>query len=722
MAGEGAPRPLSGPRVPALAPGCRVHVLSEDEALITGTEPHVALRGHAHALVAPLIDGRTSEEEIVAALAHELPAAIVRLVLTRLAARDLIVYVAPRTPPQRSRVHPPPDGIVGSLELPAPGELRWIGIGTDDTVISRLRASITAGARGLPAGARGLPAGARGASAGARGARRGLTVALLDDYLRPELHGLAVRCQQHDSALLPIRISATEWWFGPYCDGAAAVPMWRLFRHRLGEHRRADLQALERGATFPLYDEPAGETDEDEIAYASNLIAAAARGEPTEPILDGLIVRDRREGGLTEHPISAAAPTGPMLKRVAPLISPITGVIAGLERVPALEGTHVYATAGTLDWPDRAGGGSRPVFRHGALGKGLTDAQARASCVGEALELASTRFTGEEPRRRARWDQIAELAIHPRELLLVSDDQYARAQAHAAPPSWDGIPPRFDERHAIEWVPSMSLTNGETRWLPAAYCYFGYEDPEHHGPMFATANANGCAVGVSREEAILQGLLELIERDACALWWYSRAARPAIDLDSIGNARLSSVREANAALGRELALLDLRADTEVTVVAAVAWARERGTLLPIGRGCHLDPARAVEHALAELSQVAAVASPTEAPPATVGQRPNLLPLSSAPVSVDELPNLATSATGEGIDWCVRMLARIGHEVLVLDTTRLDIGLPAVRVVVPGLRPLLPRLAPGRLYDVPFELGWVAQPLLEAELNPDPFIT
>ena len=59
------------------------------------------------------------------------------------------------------------------------------------------------------------------------------------------------------------------------------------------------------------------------------------------------------------------------------------------------------------------------------------------------------------------------------------------------------------------------------------------------------------------------------------------------------------------------------------------------------------------------------------------------------------------------------------EMLVLDQTRPDIGLPVVKVVVPGLRHIYPRFARGRLYDVPVRLGWRDAPLLEDELNPIP---
>ena len=59
------------------------------------------------------------------------------------------------------------------------------------------------------------------------------------------------------------------------------------------------------------------------------------------------------------------------------------------------------------------------------------------------------------------------------------------------------------------------------------------------------------------------------------------------------------------------------------------------------------------------------------------------------------------------------------EMIVLDQTRPEIGLPVVKVIVPGLRHFWARFAPGRLYDVPDRLGWLAAPTPEEELNPIP---
>jgi len=69
--------------------------------------------------------------------------------------------------------------------------------------------------------------------------------------------------------------------------------------------------------------------------------------------------------------------------------------------------------------------------------------------------------------------------------------------------------------------------------------------------------------------------------------------------------------------------------------------------------------------------------------------------------------------------CQSLVEAKGMEMLVLDQSRTDIGLSAVKVFVPGLRHFWARFASGRLYDVPVELGWRDYRLSEDELNPIP---
>jgi ribosomal protein S12 methylthiotransferase accessory factor len=74
---------------------------------------------------------------------------------------------------------------------------------------------------------------------------------------------------------------------------------------------------------------------------------------------------------------------------------------------------------------------------------------------------------------------------------------------------------------------------------------------------------------------------------------------------------------------------------------------------------------------------------------------------------------------QDISHCRSIIEAQGMEMLVLDQTRADVGMPVVKVVVPGLRHFWARYAPGRLYDVPVKMGWLEQPLREDELNPIP---
>jgi oxazoline/thiazoline synthase len=59
----------------------------------------------------------------------------------------------------------------------------------------------------------------------------------------------------------------------------------------------------------------------------------------------------------------------------------------------------------------------------------------------------------------------------------------------------------------------------------------------------------------------------------------------------------------------------------------------------------------------------------------------------------------------------------GLHAYAADLSRADVLLKTVRAVVPGLRHIWNRRAPGRLYDVPVRLGWRDAQLKEEQLNP-----
>jgi ribosomal protein S12 methylthiotransferase accessory factor len=106
--------------------------------------------------------------------------------------------------------------------------------------------------------------------------------------------------------------------------------------------------------------------------------------------------------------------------------------------------------------------------------------------------------------------------------------------------------------------------------------------------------------------------------------------------------------------------------------------------------------------------------------ATLVDHPYLLPdAQHPPRKPSDYARCWTDDLRDDVLICQRRVEREGMEMLVLDQTRADIGLPVVKVIVPGLRHFWARFAPGRLYDVPVRLGWLPQPLREEQLNPVP---
>jgi ribosomal protein S12 methylthiotransferase accessory factor len=103
---------------------------------------------------------------------------------------------------------------------------------------------------------------------------------------------------------------------------------------------------------------------------------------------------------------------------------------------------------------------------------------------------------------------------------------------------------------------------------------------------------------------------------------------------------------------------------------------------------------------------------------TLADHPYLAPDPSLPPrAAADYPRQWSDDLRDDVLACQALVEQLGMELLVLDQTRADIGLPVVKVVVPGLRHFWPRHGPGRLYEAPARLGWLPAPLTEDGINP-----
>jgi oxazoline/thiazoline synthase len=418
-------------------------------------------------------------------------------------------------------------------------------------------------------------------------------------------------------------------------------------------------------------------------------------------------------------------------------ISPITGIVRELEKVGSSDLTHTYVAkhhfASMFDDLDAL----RQNLTGRSAGKGKTNEQAKASAFCEAIERYSGVFQGNEIRQKGSYQLMGDIALHPNACMNFSLEQYKnREEWNARCPSFSQrVPAPFDEEKEIEWTPVWSLTHQEFKYLPTAYCYHGYPKPPKPD---CWADSNGCAAGNTIEEAILQGFMELVERDCVALWWYNRIKRPGVNLESFNEPYFLALKDYYQTIHRELWVLDITSDLNIpTFVAITRRIDSEVEDVVLGYGTHLDPKIAILRALTEANQILPAVLSAHADgtthylsydplavdwwrTATLQNQPYLVPDERLTQKVcADYPQVWSDDLLEDIMTCRQIVEKSGMEMLLLDQTRPDIGLKVVRVMVPGLRHFWRRLDSGRLYEVPVQLGWQPTQLEEDQLNAFP---
>ncbi|CAM1343363.1 TOMM precursor leader peptide-binding protein [Tenacibaculum amylolyticum] len=419
------------------------------------------------------------------------------------------------------------------------------------------------------------------------------------------------------------------------------------------------------------------------------------------------------------------------------LISPISGIVNKLERITSSndELQHVYISGQNMALKTANFFSLKKNLRSNSCGKGSTEIQAKVSAIGEAIERYSGVFRNEEPRIKSTYNKLEGKAIHPNSCMLFSESQYKNRDAINAEGSFfNVIPNKLDEDAEIDWSPVWSLTRKDYVYIPTAYCY--YSHPENAKSDFYNApDSNGCAAGNTIEEAILQGFLELIERDSVCLWWYNRLNMPKLDIESFNDTYANNLVAYHTSRNRDLWVLDLTADTGIPAFIAISARNDRTEFQDIvfAPAAHLNPEIALRRALTELNQMMPsmddslpLGEYNYDDPETVHwwrtcnliNQPYLLPNTTKPATkLSDFKLPIFNDLKDDLIYCKSKIEALGLELHVLDQTRPDIGLNVVKVFVPGLRHFWKRNKEGRLYDVPVKMGWLEKPLEEKDLNP-----
>jgi ribosomal protein S12 methylthiotransferase accessory factor len=336
---------------------------------------------------------------------------------------------------------------------------------------------------------------------------------------------------------------------------------------------------------------------------------------------------------------------------------------------------------------EHPGEGSAPTVS--VSGVGTTLRHAFESCAGEAVEYMSicsappvapahqliTALCGGGPAAQRRaWHAVA---------------PFRRAGADAA------------AELMADCMEARLVSDGARVWLPADWCRWRPGDVREYALPWPLST--GCAAAPDPAMAASLGLLELIERDAAALWWC--AGRPARVLAADGAAAAEAAQLLAAlrgrAGGRMTWLLDITSDIAVPVIAAVSCEAD-GTGLCCGMAARPARRSAVRRAVLEMCQMelgariaAIVRDERGAAAHSGGGRPHAPPMQAIdaaacdslravppPSPVTDLPPLAPAALRDRL---CGMLQQAGLQACIMDLTNPVLGVPVMRAVCPGLQ-------------------------------------
>ncbi|NBD09293.1 MULTISPECIES: TOMM precursor leader peptide-binding protein [Corallococcus] len=722
-------------RVLRLKPHLRAEVIDSRRVFLVGERAQFLLEGELHASIVPLLDGQRSVAQVISTLVGRASAPEVLYALSLLEERGHV-----------EEAHDVFDAGVAGF---------WESLGLDAAVAAGRLLDTAVAVRAVE--------GEDGARLEDALADAGLDVRedadrhvlLVDDYLSPEAEVLAREARHAGAAFLPVKVSGTACHAGPVVgpgDGAC----WACLTARLLDNRPIEKYLARRGSPARPPRTGLPTTAQAGLSFAATLVARWVVSGTTGVDFSRLWTLDFSTWKLEPHAVSRrpqcpecgdpawldARAKQPLVLASRPkrftddgghriltpeetwerhrhLISPVTGVVSDLRAVPgdAPLGHIQSAVFRVCPWTDAP---ASDDFHRVASGKGRTEAQARAGALCEALERHSAVFQGDEPRVHATASSLGPRAVHPDALQHFSPAQLqARTEGGARRDARTAVPQPYADQ-PMDWSPAWSLTHGERKYVPTSFAYLFAPAPP--GGPFCLFNSNGNAAGNCVEEAILQGFLELVERDAVALWWYNRLRRPRVDLHGFGDPWFTSVEAHYQSLGLRSWVLDLTHDLGIPVFVALVWSPERGRAWA-GCGSHFDAKLAVQRALTEVAQCYDPKDTSPSPWDTgAHEDPSwLFPEETAAArGAADFPRVWHGDLRDDVAECVARAARVGLETLVVEQSRPDVGVSAVKVVVPGLRHFWPRLGPGRLYDVPVRMGWLSAPLTEAQLNPVPF--
>jgi len=231
----------------------------------------------------------------------------------------------------------------------------------------------------------------------------------------------------------------------------------------------------------------------------------------------------------------------------------------------------------------------------------------------------------------------------------------------------------------LKWTWGYNLTREEAVLIPFDWFY-------------AINEFNGPSAGNCVEEALIQGICEVVERHTSSVVSQNKLKVAAIRPESVTDPLVKEMFQKYKKAGVNLYLSDFSLDTGIPTVGAMAY--DPATFPALSEivwtaGTTPDPQKALSRALTEVAQLAGDFN-TDANYVASGL-PKYDTLEAADyimnpgrqVDISELPDLSSNNLKTEIINCLAALEHINMQVIVINTMHHQLQVPAFYTIIPG---------------------------------------
>ncbi|MEE4362810.1 MAG: YcaO-like family protein [Desulfotignum sp.] len=305
------------------------------------------------------------------------------------------------------------------------------------------------------------------------------------------------------------------------------------------------------------------------------------------------------------------------------------------------------------------------------MGKGGTPAQSEASAVMELAERFSF-FSFVNKKSNFFSARAADLGEN-----ILPFDQIIRS-VHDNPDDAHRVKPIFDSLK-LQWTTGYNLTLGKEVLIPFSWFYMINE-------------FNGPCAGNCNEEALIQGICELVERHTSSLVSHGKLAVPGIRLDTFTDPLVKELLAKYRNCGIQVHASDFSLDTGIPTIAVLAWDPatfpEKSEIVWTA-GTAPDPQKAMGRALTEVAQLAGDFNSGSSYVAS--GLPKFTSITDAafithPETMKDLahlPDLSNPNIRVEVENLIATLGNKDYQILAIDTRHPDLDIPAFYTIMPG---------------------------------------